>query len=194
MSRIYNFSAGPAMLPGEVIKRAASEMEEWHGSGMSVMEMSHRGKEFMSIAGKAEADLRELMDIPGNYKVLFLQGGASSQFAMVPMNLLKDKKSADYINTGAWSRTISGAGFLTSHSITIIPCRNTSTTSKLSSIPSTWKKSPWFYTIGAAPSVWDSLFVIQKKLPELSCSTPPRFYPTIFPPASTFADCPYWVR
>ncbi|MBL7031710.1 MAG: aminotransferase class V-fold PLP-dependent enzyme, partial [Nitrospira sp.] len=104
MSRIYNFSAGPAMLPGEVIKRAASEMEEWHGSGMSVMEMSHRGKEFMSIAGKAETDLRELMDIPGNYKVLFLQGGASSQFAMIPMNLLKDKKSADYINTGAWSK------------------------------------------------------------------------------------------
>ena len=104
MSRIYNFSAGPAMLPEEVIKRAASEMEEWHGSGMSVMEMSHRGKEFMSIAGKAETDLRELMDIPGNYKVLFMQGGASSQFAMVPMNLLKDKKSADYINTGAWSK------------------------------------------------------------------------------------------
>ena len=104
MSRIYNFSAGPAMLPEEVIKRAASEMEEWHGSGMSVMEMSHRGKEFMSIAGKAETDLRELMDIPGNYKVLFMQGGASSQFAMVPMNLLKDKKSADYINTGTWSK------------------------------------------------------------------------------------------
>ncbi|GBE03686.1 MAG TPA: 3-phosphoserine/phosphohydroxythreonine transaminase [Nitrospirae bacterium] len=104
MSRIYNFSAGPAMLPKEVLKRAASEMEEWHGSGMSVMEMSHRGKEFMSIAEKAETDLRELMGIPGNYKVLFLQGGASSQFAMVPMNLLKNKKSADYINTGAWSK------------------------------------------------------------------------------------------
>ena len=92
------------MLPGEVIKRAASEIEEWHGSGMSVMEMSHRGKEFMSIAGKAEADLRELMDIPGNYKVLFLQGGASSQFAMVPMNLLRGKNTADYINTGTWSK------------------------------------------------------------------------------------------
>lgn len=104
MSLIYNFSAGPAMLPGEIIKRAASEMGEWHGSGMSVMEMSHRGKEFMSIAEKAETDLRELMDIPGNYKVLFLQGGASSQFAMVPMNLLRGKKSADYINTGAWSK------------------------------------------------------------------------------------------
>lgn len=104
MSRIYNFSAGPAMLPGEVIKKAASEMEDWHGSGMSVMEMSHRGKEFMSIADKAEADLRELMNIPENYKVLFLQGGASSQFAMIPMNLLNDKKSADYVNTGAWSK------------------------------------------------------------------------------------------
>lgn len=104
MSLIYNFSAGPAMLPGEVIEKAAAEMEEWHDSGMSVMEMSHRGKEFMSIAEKAETDLRELMDIPGNYKVLFLQGGASSQFAMIPMNLLKDKKSADYINTGAWSK------------------------------------------------------------------------------------------
>ena len=92
------------MLPKEVIKKAASEMEEWNGSGMSVMEMSHRGKEFMSIAEKAETDLRGLMDIPGNYKVLFLQGGASSQFAMIPMNLLKDKKSADYINTGAWSK------------------------------------------------------------------------------------------
>lgn len=104
MARIYNFSAGPAMLPQEVIKKASAEMGEWHGSGMSVMEMSHRGKEFMSIAGKAETDLRELMDIPGNYKVLFLQGGASSQFTMVPMNLLKDKKSADYISTGAWSK------------------------------------------------------------------------------------------
>lgn len=92
------------MLPQEVIKKASAEMGEWHDSGMSVMEMSHRGKEFMSIAGKAETDLRELMDIPGNYKVLFLQGGASSQFTMVPMNLLKDKKSADYISTGAWSK------------------------------------------------------------------------------------------
>ncbi|MBI5099877.1 MAG: 3-phosphoserine/phosphohydroxythreonine transaminase [Nitrospirae bacterium] len=104
MSRVFNFSAGPAMLPEEVLKQAASEMTDWRGSGMSVMEMSHRGKEFVSIAEKAEADLREIMKIPVNYKVLFLQGGATSQFAMVPMNLLKGKKTADYINTGQWSK------------------------------------------------------------------------------------------
>lgn len=104
MSRIYNFSAGPAMLPIEIIEKAASEMSDWHGSGMSVMEMSHRGKQFISIAEKAEADLRELMNIPSDYKVLFLQGGASSQFSMVPMNLLKGKGKADYINTGSWSK------------------------------------------------------------------------------------------
>ena len=104
MSRIYNFSAGPAMLPSEVMQKAAEEMTDWHGCGISVMEMSHRGKEFMSIAEKAESDIRELMSIPDHYKVLFLQGGASSQFAMVPMNLLKGKGSADYINTGAWSK------------------------------------------------------------------------------------------
>jgi phosphoserine aminotransferase len=92
------------MLPDEVLTKAASELTEWHGSGMSVMEMSHRGKEFMSIAEKAEADLREIMNIPDNYKVLFLQGGASSQFSMVPMNLLRGKDTADYINTGAWSK------------------------------------------------------------------------------------------
>jgi len=104
MSRVFNFSAGPAMLPEEVLQQAASEMTDWRGSGMSVMEMSHRGKEFVAIAEKAEADLREIMKIPGNYKVLFLQGGATSQFAMVPMNLLRGKKTADYINTGQWSK------------------------------------------------------------------------------------------
>jgi len=104
MSRIYNFSAGPAALPTEVLEQAREEMLDWNGSGMSVMEMSHRGKEFMSIAAKAEADLRELMAIPDNYKVLFLQGGASSQFAMVPINLLGDKASADYLLTGQWSK------------------------------------------------------------------------------------------
>jgi phosphoserine aminotransferase len=103
MARVFNFSAGPAMLPQSVIERAQSEMLDWNGSGMSVMEMSHRGKEFMSIAAKAEADLRELLNIPANYKVLFLQGGASSQFAMVPMNLMRDAKSAAYIVTGDWS-------------------------------------------------------------------------------------------
>ncbi|MCW8883415.1 MAG: 3-phosphoserine/phosphohydroxythreonine transaminase [Sedimenticola sp.] len=104
MSRVYNFSAGPAALPEEVLKQAQEEMVDWQGCGMSVMEMSHRGKEFMSIAAEAEADLRELMAIPANYKVLFLQGGASSQFSMVPMNLLRGKSSADYINTGSWSK------------------------------------------------------------------------------------------
>ena len=104
MGHIFNFSAGPAVLPAEVLQQARDEMLDWHGSGMSVMEMSHRGKEFMSIAAKVEADLRELVGIPGNYKVLFLSGGASSQFAMVPMNLLRGKKSADYINTGEWSK------------------------------------------------------------------------------------------
>ncbi|MDR9437422.1 MAG: 3-phosphoserine/phosphohydroxythreonine transaminase [Thiohalophilus sp.] len=104
MSRVFNFSAGPAMLPQEVLERAREEMLDWQGSGMSVMEMSHRGKEFMSIAEKATNDLRELMAIPDNYEILFLQGGASSQFAMVPMNLLRGKTKADYINTGAWSK------------------------------------------------------------------------------------------
>ena len=101
---IYNFSAGPAVLPKAVLQQVQAEMIDWHGSGMSVMEMSHRGKEFMGIAAEAEADLRELMGIPANCKVLFLQGGASSQFAMVPMNLLRGKPSADYLNTGEWSK------------------------------------------------------------------------------------------
>ena len=104
MARIFNFSAGPAVLPLEVLERARAELTDWHGSGMSVMEMSHRGKEFLEIAAKAEADLRALMAIPANYKVLFLQGGASAQFAMVPMNLLRGKHKADYINTGEWSK------------------------------------------------------------------------------------------
>ena len=88
MSTIYNFSAGPAVLPRAVLQQAQAELTDWHGSGMSVMEMSHRGKEFLSIASQAEADLRELLAIPDNYRVLFLQGGATSQFAMVPFNLL----------------------------------------------------------------------------------------------------------
>ncbi|MDT8384944.1 MAG: 3-phosphoserine/phosphohydroxythreonine transaminase [Gammaproteobacteria bacterium] len=104
MRRVFNFSAGPAVLPQEVLEKAQAEMLDWHDSGMSVMEMSHRGKEFMSIAAKAEADLRELMAIPANYKVLFLQGGASSQFAMVPLNLLRGKGTADYYRTGSWSK------------------------------------------------------------------------------------------
>ncbi len=104
MSRVYNFSAGPATLPLEVLKQAKEEMLDWGDSGMSIMEMSHRGKEFMSVYEKAESTLREIMDIPDDYKVLFLQGGASSQFAMVPMNLLRGRETADYIDTGAWSK------------------------------------------------------------------------------------------
>ena len=103
MTRVWNFSAGPAALPEEVLKQAQEEMLNWHGAGCSVMEMSHRGKEFMSILAQAEADLRELMGIPANYKVLFLQGGATQQFAQIPMNLLAGR-SADYIVTGSWSK------------------------------------------------------------------------------------------
>ncbi len=103
MSRVFNFSAGPATLPIAVLEKAKQELTDWQGSGMSVMEMSHRGKEFMGIAAKAEADLRALMNIPDNYKVLFLQGGASTQFAMVPLNLMSRTGKADYFDTGAWS-------------------------------------------------------------------------------------------
>ncbi len=104
MARVFNFSAGPATLPQDVLEQAREEMLDWHGSGMSVMEMSHRGKEFVAIAAAAEADLRELMAIPPNYKVLFLQGGATAQFAVIPMNLLRGRGKADYVNTGAWSK------------------------------------------------------------------------------------------
>ncbi len=103
MSRVYNFSAGPAVLPEEVLREAADEMLDYRGTGMSVMEMSHRSKAFAGIIQEAEADLRELMHIPDNYKVLFLQGGASQQFAMIPMNLMKNKV-ADYIVTGQWAK------------------------------------------------------------------------------------------
>ncbi len=104
MSRIFNFSAGPAVLPEEVLSRAGDEMLDWRGTGMCVMEMSHRGKEFMSIAAEAEKDFRELLVIPANYKVLFLQGGATLQFAQIPMNLLAGKAKADYVVTGEWSK------------------------------------------------------------------------------------------
>ena len=103
MSRVYNFSAGPAVLPEGVLKEAADEMLDYKGTGMSVMEMSHRSKAFDDIIKEAEKDIRELMNIPDNYKVLFLQGGASQQFAMIPMNLMKNKKAA-YIITGQWAK------------------------------------------------------------------------------------------
>ena len=104
MSRVFNFSPGPAMLPEVVLQQARDEMLDWQGSGMSVMEMSHRGKEYMSIAENATSLLREIMSVPETHEILFLQGGASSQFAMVPMNLLRGKNKADYINTGSWSK------------------------------------------------------------------------------------------
>jgi len=103
MSRVYNFAAGPAVLPEEVLKEAAEEMLDYNGTGMSVMEMSHRSKAFEQIIGDAEKTLRDLMNIPDNYKVLFLQGGASQQFAMIPMNLMKNRV-ADHINTGQWAK------------------------------------------------------------------------------------------
>ena len=103
MARIYNFSAGPSMLPETVLLKAQQEMLDWQGSGMSVMEMSHRGKEFMAIAEAMKNDLIELMAIPTNYQVLFLQGGATAQFAMIPQNILNGKAKACYVNTGAWS-------------------------------------------------------------------------------------------
>jgi len=104
MSRIYNFSAGPAVLPEPVLRQAAEEMLDWQGSGMSVMEMSHRGKEFVGIAAQAEQDVRDLLAVPGNYRVLFLQGGATGQFSAVPMNLLGEGGRADYLDTGSWSK------------------------------------------------------------------------------------------
>ena len=103
MSRVYDFSAGPAVLPEEVLKEAAAEMLDYQGCGMSDMEMSHRSSVFQEIIETAEADIRELMHIPDNYKVLFLQGGASQQFAMIPMNLMKNKV-ADYIVSGQWAK------------------------------------------------------------------------------------------
>ena len=104
MTRVFNFSAGPAALPESVLRQAADEMLDWHGSGMSVMEMSHRGKEFVAIHAEAEALLRELMAIPAHYKVLFMQGGAIGENAIVPMNMLRGKTSADYVDTGEWSK------------------------------------------------------------------------------------------
>lgn len=103
MGRVFNFSAGPAVLPEEVLKEAAEEMLDYQGTGMSVMEMSHRSAAFEKIITDAENDLRDLMGIPGNYKVLFLQGGASLQFSMIPMNLMKHG-TADYIVTGQWAK------------------------------------------------------------------------------------------
>src|SRR5258708_5468867 len=102
--RVFNFSPGPAMLPQEVLEQAQGELLDWHQSGMSVMEISHRGPAFTQVAAEAEADLRGLLSIPRNYKVLFLQGGASAQFALVPLNLASAQSTVDYVDTGHWSR------------------------------------------------------------------------------------------
>lgn len=104
VTRVYNFSAGPATLPEQVLRRAAEEMLDWHGSGQSVMEMSHRGAEFTEIAATAEADLRALLGVPDGYQVLFLQGGASLQFELIPLNLLRGRSSVDYVHTGEWAK------------------------------------------------------------------------------------------
>ncbi|MGB4062949.1 MAG: 3-phosphoserine/phosphohydroxythreonine transaminase [Azonexus sp.] len=130
MSRIWNFSAGPAALPEEVLRQAQEELLDWHGAGCSVMEMSHRGKEFGSILGQAEADLRELMGIPEQYKVLFLQGGATQQFAQIPMNLLAGR-SADYIVTGSWSKK----AFKEAQRIGDVRCAATTESSGFSRLP-----------------------------------------------------------
>ena len=138
--RVFNFSAGPAVLPEEVLRRCAAEMLDWRGSGMSVMEMSHRGKEFIGIAAKAEADLRTLLAIPSSYKVLFFAGGAIGENAIVPMNLLAGKKGADYVNTGEWSKksikeakkycAVNVAASAEDRAFTYVPA------------PSTWKLDP----------------------------------------------------
>ena len=110
VARIFNFGAGPATMPVEVLEKAKWELVNWHEAGMSVMEMSHRGKEFTAIAAEAEADLRKLASIPAGYKVLFLQGGATMQFAGVPMNLLRGGKKIDVVNTGEWSKKVIAEG------------------------------------------------------------------------------------
>jgi len=131
MARIFNFSAGPAVLPEDVLRQAQDDMLDWHGSGMSVMEMSHRGKEFIAIAERAEADLRELLDIPSTHRVLFLQGGATAQFAMVPLNLLRGKTSADYVNTGEWSKK----AITEARTVCAVNVAATAEVSRFSSIP-----------------------------------------------------------
>jgi len=106
--RVFNFAAGPATLPLEVLEQAQAELTDWRGSGMSVMEVSHRGKAFVALAQEAEADLRELLAVPAHYKVLFLQGGATGQFAAIPLNLASQDSTVDYVNTGAWSKKAIG--------------------------------------------------------------------------------------
>ncbi|OOC11386.1 MULTISPECIES: 3-phosphoserine/phosphohydroxythreonine transaminase [Thioalkalivibrio] len=140
MSRIWNFSAGPAALPQAVLERARDEMLDFHGTGMSVMEMSHRGKPFMEVAEKAEADLRKLMGIPDDYAVLFLQGGATGQFSAIPMNLQPGGQPMDYIDTGAWS----GKAIKEAQKVGPVNIVASSQAEGYASIPerSTWKLDP----------------------------------------------------
>ncbi len=143
MTRVFNFSAGPAVLPEPVLRQAAAEMLDWHGSGMSVMEMSHRGKEFIAIHAEAEATLRELLDIPANYKVLFMQGGAIGENAIVPMNLIGATGRADYVLTGDWSRK----SYKEAKNYGEISVAATGEASKFTAIP---KQSEWKLDPGAA--------------------------------------------
>ena len=140
MTRVFNFSAGPAALPEPVLRQAAEEMLDWHGSGMSVMEMSHRGKEYIGIHAEAESLLRELLAVPANYKVVFLQGGAIGQNAFVPMNLLRGKASADYVNTGEWSKK----SIKEAKKYAAVNVAATAEASNFTSIPKqdTWKLDP----------------------------------------------------
>ena len=138
--RVFNFSPGPAVLPEPVLRRAAEEMLDWRGSGMSVMEMSHRGKEFIGIAEKAEADLRTLLAIPQNYRVLMLQGGAIGENAIVPMNLVGGRRTADYVNTGEWSKK----SIKEARKYTTVNIAATAEDRQFSYVPaqSTWKLDP----------------------------------------------------
>ena len=140
MTRVFNFSPGPATLPEAVLRQAADEMLDWHGSGMSVMEMSHRGKEFMSIHAEAEANLRELLGIPGNYKVLFMQGGAIGENAIVPMNLIGRTGRADYVLTGDWSKK----SYQEAQTYGTVKVAATGEASKFTAIPrrDTWQLDP----------------------------------------------------
>ncbi|GAA5161231.1 3-phosphoserine/phosphohydroxythreonine transaminase [Viridibacterium curvum] len=136
MTRVFNFGAGPAVLPEAVLQQAAAEMLDWRGSGMSVMEMSHRGKEFMSIIAQAEADLRELMAVPANYKVLFMQGGAIGENAIIPLNLLGKNPKADYIDTGSWSgKSIKEASRYGDVHVAASSCRPEAKQGKYTTIP-----------------------------------------------------------
>jgi phosphoserine aminotransferase len=140
MTRVYNFSPGPAALPTAVLERASEELHGWQSTGMSPMELSHRGKEFIGIAEKAEADFRELLSVPDNYKVLFLAGGASAQFAAVPMNLWGDKTSVSYVSTGYWSEKAIEEARLFGHVHIVASGRD----SNFTTIPerSTWRVDP----------------------------------------------------